>query len=364
MWWLQFRRRSGVRLGLVAGLVLLLVLSFSWSLNNGAVEVENVTDILLDGALDWAGQDPASELDYSDRLIMRDQTLILDIRLPRVILAALVGAALAVAGTMLQGVFRNPLADPGLIGIASGAAMGAVTAIWFEWQAPDLLTFGAGERAAQAISAFFGGLMATFLVYRLSFRQQRTDSTNLLLIGVAFNAIGASYVGMVTFAAGVSQTGDITFWTLGSMAGAFWRDVHLMLPFLLLSLPIIPLMIRPLNLLALGETEARHLGVPVATLRVVTLTLSALIVSVSVALVGIVGLVGLAVPTVMRLLFGPDHRWLIASSALGGAWFVIAADLFARSVVANTEIPLGIVTTLVGGPIFLLLVLGYRRGLP
>jgi iron complex transport system permease protein len=289
--------------------------------------------------------------------------LIRNIRLPRVVLGGLVGMGLALAGASLQGVFRNPLVDPGLVGISSGAAVGAVTAILIGIDTGRILGYADGERLAQSIFAFVGALLMTLLVYRLAYRQRRTDSTTLLLVGLAINAIAASYIGMVTYIAGPAQIGDISFWTLGSAAEAFWRDVLLMTPFVMGGLLICWMLAPQLNLMALGEAEARHLGVHVERLRVITMTVSALMVGIGVAMVGMVGFVGLVVPHLIRLLFGPDHRLLIPSSALGGAIFVIAADWFARTIALPTEVPLGVVTTLVGGPFFLFLILIYRRGI-
>lgn len=360
--WTTLRRRYGVRPTLIGVLLLLLVGVSILGIRNGAVEVppNTIRDVILDKIADRLGLPYDSGLDYDDSLTSRNASLILQIRLPRVILGGLVGVGLALAGVTLQGAFRTPLADPSLIGVTSGGAIGAVTAILIGIRISDSPE---GERLAAAICAFIGSTAVTSLIYRLAYRQRRTDSTALLLIGLAINAIGASYVGMATFIGGQGKVGDITFWTLGSLGAAFWRDVHLLLPVVVIGLIGLPLLARPLNLLALGEGEARHLGVAVEQLRVITLAFSALTVGVAVALVGIIGFVGLVVPHLMRLLFGPDHRWLLPASALGGASFLMGADLFARTVAMPTEVPLGVVTTLVGGPFFLFLVLLYQKRL-
>jgi iron complex transport system permease protein len=344
--------------------ILCMVIPFL-SLGSGAVEVsaDRMTQLLSDRLAQTLGLDYRSELDYSQREVARDQTLILEIRLPRILLGMLVGVGLALAGATLQSIFRTPLADPGLIGVTSGAALGAAQAIVSGWSLGALVGAGHGERAAQALSAFGFGLLATALVYRLAVRGQRTDSSALLLIGLAVNGIAGAYVGLLTFTADEGAAGDITFWTLGDFSGVFWSDVRVMLPFLALALLTLPFLARQLNLLALGETEARHLGVNVGRLRVLGLAISALMVGVGVAIVGMVSFVGLVVPNLMRALFGPDQRILLPSSALGGALFVVLADWLARTIAIPSEIPLGVITTLCGGPIFLTLIWLYRREL-
>lgn len=360
--WLDLRRHPQPRFGLLLLLVILLFLAIYYGIGSGAVEIDAATirQVIVDRVSDRLGLGYQSDLDYQDRMTALHAALILDTRLPRVVMGGLVGAALAMAGTALQGVFRNPLADPGLIGISSGGAVGAVTAILLHIR---LGSVGHGERLAQSLVAFAGAILTTLLVYRLAYRHRRTDSVTLLLVGLAVNAIAAAYVGMATFIADQGEAGDIVFWTLGSLVGIFWRDVHIMLPVTLGGLVVLPVLARQLNLIALGEAEARHLGVAVERLRVIVMLLSALMIGVGVALVGIVGFVGLVIPHTLRLLFGPDHRWLLPISAIGGAALVIAADVFARTVAVPSEVPLGVVTTLIGGPFFLFLILIYRGGL-
>jgi iron complex transport system permease protein len=360
--WLNLRRHLEIRLGLLILLLILLSLAIYYGIGSGAVEIDAATirQVILDRVSDRLGLGYQSELDYQDRMTALHAALILDTRLPRVVIGGLAGAALAMAGTALQGVFRNPLADPGLIGISSGGAVGAVTGILLHI---SLGSAESGERLAQSLAAFGCAILTTLLVYRLAYRHRRTDSVTLLLVGLAVNAIAAAYVGMATFLADQGEAGDIVFWTLGSLVGIFWRDVHIMLPVTLGGLMVFPVLARQLNLIALGEAEARHLGVAVERLRVIVMLLSALMIGVAVALVGIIGFVGLVVPHTLRLLFGPDHRWLLPLSALGGGALVIGADVFARTVAVPSEVPLGVVTTLIGGPFFLFLILIYRGGL-
>jgi len=364
--WQQARNRPSLRSSAMATLITLLLAMAYISLGTGAVDVapDTIESLLLDRVLGDFGY--TSTLDYDDRFVMRDQSLILDIRLPRVILVAMVGATLALAGTALQGIFRNPLAAPGLIGVSSGAAVGAITSVMAGW------TFGTwvddisgitGERLMQSMIAFIAGLATTLLVYRLAYRQRHTSGSTILLIGLAINTMASAYIGLATFIAGQAEVGDITFWTLGSAAGTFWSDVYLMLPMVIAGGIGFPFLANRINLLALGESEARYLGIPVEQLRLFTMAGSAILIGAGVSMVGIIGFVGLVVPHVMRFLFGPDHRTLFPMSMIGGALFLLLADLLARIATPPTEVPLGVITALVGGPFFLGLILVYRDGI-
>jgi iron complex transport system permease protein len=283
----------------------------------------------------------------------RQDAVLWAIRLPRMILAGLVGAGLAVSGAALQGIFRNPLADPGLIGVSSGAALGAIASIVL-----GLAPFGA---ASLAVFAFGGGLAATAVVYALSRSEGRTEVVTLVLTGVALNAIAGAATSFLIYLADDAQLRTITFWTLGSAGGATWRGVAACLPFMLLGLLLMPRWGEALNLLVLGEREARHLGVETERVRLALIGLTALMTGAAVALAGTIGFVWLVVPHLIRLAVGPDHRWLLPASALGGATLLLLADLAARTVVVPAELPLGTVTALVGGPFFLWLLHHTRR---
>jgi iron complex transport system permease protein len=276
------------------------------------------------------------------------------IRAPRVLLCGLVGAALAVSGAALQGVFRNPLADPSVIGVSSGAAVGAVAAIVL---GVSVGTFGA---AAVPVAAFVGGLVAALAVYAMSRRDGRTEVVTMVLTGVAISAICGAVVGLLTFMADDAQLRTIVFWTLGSMGGATWAAVGATAPMLAACVLILPIFGRPLNALVLGEREARHVGVDTERVRLVVVLLAALGTGAAVSVAGIVGFVGLVTPHLLRLLAGPDHRLLLPASALGGAVLLLCADLAARTVVVPAELPLGVVTALAGGPFFLFLLLRTR----
>lgn len=265
-------------------------------------------------------------------------------RFPRITLGLLVGAALGCAGALMQGVFGNPLAEPGVIGISSGAAVGACSVIVFGGS----LINGTWVAAA----AFVGGLITTFLVYALARANGRTEVVTLVLTGVAVNAFTAGVLAFLIYVADPSAREQIIFWQLGSLNGATWKSVAIVAPMVFAGLIGSYLLRRKLDLLALGERAARHLGVDVERLRQIAIIIVALLTSAGVAFTGIVAFVGLIVPHVVRMITGPAHRYLIPGSAIGGALILIIADLAARTIVEHAELPLGMLTSLVGGPFF------------
>ncbi|GGS09594.1 FecCD family ABC transporter permease [Deinococcus sedimenti] len=269
------------------------------------------------------------------------------IRLPRVLLGALVGAGLAVAGAALQGLFRNPLADPGLMGITSGAALAAALSVVL-----GLNTLGTYSLPA---AAFAGSLIATALVSLLAQDRGRVNVTTMLLAGIAINALCSAGTGLMTFLATDEQLRTLTFWNLGSLGGATWPTVLSALPLILLGTVGLPLTARALNALTLGEHGAAHLGVPVTRVKWLIISLVALSVGAGVAVAGSIGFIGLVVPHLLRLLTGPNHATLLPASALLGATLLILADLLARTVAAPAEVPIGILTALLGAPFFLYL---------
>ncbi|MGH8776785.1 MAG: FecCD family ABC transporter permease [Jiangellaceae bacterium] len=275
------------------------------------------------------------------------------IRVPRVVLACLVGAGLGVAGASLQGVFRNPLADPGLLGVSSGAAVGAVGAI--------VLGLGPLTLAALPFAAFLGGLVAVVAAYAVARHDGRTEVLTLVLAGVAVNAVAGGVIGLLTYLADDAELRTITFWSLGSLGGATWRSVAQAAPFVVVGTVLLTRSGRTLNVLVLGDREARHLGLAPERSRLRIVALTALVTGAAVAVSGIVGFVGLVVPHLIRLLVGPDHRLLLPASALAGASVLLLADLLARMLVIPAELPLGVVTALVGGPFFLWLLVRTRR---
>jgi iron complex transport system permease protein len=292
-------------------------------------------------------------LDLGIAVTPENEAILWAIRLPRVLLGLLVGAALGVAGAALQGIFRNPLADPGLIGVASGASLGAVGAI--------VLGFSALGQATLPVAAFLGALLATAVVYALARFEGRTEVVTLLLTGLAINAIAGAGIGYLVFRATDTEVRDAVFWTLGSLGGATWPVVLSAAPFVLVGTLLIPFFARELNLLILGEREAAHLGVATERVRVILIALVALTTGAAVAVAGTVGFIGLIVPHLVRLVAGPDNRIVLPASALAGAALLVFADLLARTAAAPAELPLGVVTSLLGGPFFLWLLHRTRR---
>ncbi|CAM3399352.1 FecCD family ABC transporter permease [Stackebrandtia soli] len=333
-------RVFALTVGMLGGLVVVCGLAAGI----GAYHID-LTDILASVAnrlgLGGAALDTVSE------------SVLWDIRFPRIALAILVGASLGCAGAIMQGVFGNPLAEPGVIGISSGAAVGAVAAISLG------LTFLGTWTVT--VFAFITGLITVFVVYILSRSRGRTEVITLILTGVALNAFAGALIGLFIFVADNAQLSTITFWQMGSMAQATWWKVLAVAPCAIAGLLIAPLYARRLDLLSLGERPARHLGVDVERLRVILIIVVALLTAAAVAVSGVIGFIGLVVPHLLRMAAGPGHRFLIPASALGGALVLTAGDLVARTVAAPAELPLGVLTALIGSPFFFWLLRKTRR---
>lgn len=297
----------------------------------------------------------------TDPLALREKLVLFDVRLPRTLLAMFVGAALALAGAMMQGLFRNPLADPGLVGVSPGAALAAVTVIVLgnTIAAPVVRVLGI---YALPLAAFCGGLATTLvLVFVASSRGGGLAVGTLLLSGIAIGALAGALTGFMAYSSNDRELRDMTLWTLGSFGGASWAKVMASLPFAAVLILTIPTVVRGLNGFLLGEAEAYHLGINVERTKKIVIGATAAAVGASVAIAGVIGFVGLVVPHLVRLLSGPDHRVVLPGSALFGAALVVCADVIARMVVRPAELPIGIVLAAVGAPIFLHLVL--RRGI-
>ncbi|TLX57696.1 iron ABC transporter permease [Stutzerimonas nosocomialis] len=280
------------------------------------------------------------------------------IRLPRTLLGLAVGAVLALTGVAMQGLFRNPLADPGLIGVSSGAALGAAVAIVFGSALGGLPV--AFEPYLLSASAFAGGLVVTATVYRLGRREGQTSVATMLLAGIALTALAGAAIGLFTYLADDATLRTLTFWNLGSLNGASYARLW---PLLLIAAAValwLPRRAAALNALLLGESEARHLGFSVERLKRELVFLTALGVGAAVAAAGLIGFIGLVVPHLIRLLSGPDHRVLLPAAALAGASLLLFADLLARLLLAPAELPIGIVTALLGAPFFLFLLVRGR----
>lgn len=342
------RQRRAIAIPLLVGLLLAMVLL---AVGIGAVSIP--PDQLMAILLKQLGIETGIAFEA------RQESVLMVIRLPRVTLGLLVGSSLAVSGAAIQGLFRNPLADPGLIGISSGSALAAA----------GIIVLGNGVLSgvvallgnlALPLAAFSGGFLTTLLIHRLATLGGRTSVPTMLLAGIAINALSGAAIGLLTFIATDDQLRDLTFWSLGSLGRASWDMIIAMLPFVLLALLLLPLLARSLNAFLLGESEAGHLGIDIERVKTLVVVLVALAVGSGVAVAGIIGFVGLVVPHLIRLLWGPDHRLLLPASALLGASLLIGADLLARTIAVPAEIPLGIVTALVGGPFFLWLLLRDR----
>jgi len=298
----------------------------------------------------------------SEPTAVRDAVVVLDIRLPRTVLAMLVGGGLAVAGAVLQGIFRNPLADPGLVGVSPGAALAAVLWIIFGSAVAGYLP-GPLASLGLPLAAFLGGLVTIVLLYRIATRDGRTSVVMLLFAGIALGAMAAAGTGLAVFVASDQQLREFTFWTLGSLGGASWPKVAAAAPLILVLVVGSHWLARGLDALALGEAEAFHVGVNTERLKRVAIVLVAAGVGASVAVSGVIGFVGLVVPHLLRLSAGPSHGRLLIGCALLGGGLLIASDIVARTVVSPAELPLGVVTAILGAPYFLYLVQRNRAAL-
>jgi len=337
--WVRF---TIVTLILAAALVVTCIVS----LGSGqySLSPSEIVGILLRGV----GVDTGSAPDNASA-----SGVISNIRLPRLVLGVLVGAALAVSGVLMQAIFGNPLADASVVGVSSGAALGAAASLTF-----GLSTFGMWTTPTLA---FLGGLIAVFSVYFISRSNGRTEVVTLLLTGIAINAIGGAGMAFLTFLGTTSTREQIVFWQLGSLNGALWQNIAIVAPLTGVGILVALLVARQLDLFALGERTARHLGVNVELLRIMVIVTVAVLVCAAVAFAGIIGFVGLVIPHLMRMTIGPAHVPLIVSSAVGGALLIALADLVARTAVPLADMPIGMITSLVGGPFFLWLLVRTRR---
>ena len=274
------------------------------------------------------------------------------VRLPRIVLAIIVGASLAVAGVIMQGIFRNPLAEPATVGVSAGAAVGAVIAIIVGL---NQLPLGV------QLAAFLGGTLSTALVYVLSRSEGKTEVVTLILTGIAINAFAGAVIGFAVFVADDDEIRSVTFWSLGTLGLATWKAVGLVIPLALLGMAMSAKFARVLDTLALGDRPATHLGVRVEPVRLQAIAVVGLLASSAVAATGMIAFVGLLVPHIMRIVLGPRHRHLLWTAALLGASVTLLADLAARSLLSPAELPLGVVTALIGAPFFLLLLRSTRR---
>jgi iron complex transport system permease protein len=276
------------------------------------------------------------------------ETIIISVRLPRVLLALLVGMGLALAGTIFQGLFRNPMADPSIIGSSQGAALGATIAFFFG------INVGWGGLSAVPLFAFVGALLAVFIVYIIARAGGRVSISSLLLVGIAVSSFLASIVSML-MVINEDRMHNIFFWLMGGLGTGNWDMVLAVLPFIAVGSVVSIFLARDLNLLMLGEERAAQLGLDTERFKWIMIVVASLVVGAAVSVSGIIGFVGLMTPHIIRLLTGPDHRYLIPGSLIGGGLFLVLADTLARTVIAPKELPVGIVTAFFGAPFFIYL---------
>jgi iron complex transport system permease protein len=313
---------------------MLLLLAAGWSLLSGAVSL-GIGEVL-------------SALFSPATASTRDVSILWSVRMPRTALAILVGASLGITGAIMQGLFRNALADPGLTGVSAGAALGAVGMI-----VVGQTLLGVAASYLLPVAAFLGGLLVTLFLYAIATRGGRTSVSLMLLGGIAVAALAMSVTGLLIFISSEQQLRELTFWSMGSLSGASWTKVASLLACWALAIPFLPLLVKTLDRFALGEAEAGYMGVNVERSKLVAIVLTALLTGCAVAMSGVIGFVGLIVPHLLRLGIGPSHKALLPLSALLGAMLMLIADLVARSVAAPAELPIGIITAALGGPVFL-----------
>ncbi|MEO1023368.1 MAG: iron ABC transporter permease [Bacteroidota bacterium] len=343
--------RALVTIGLL-GIALLITIVTSIGVGAISIETSTVVKVL------WSkvGTELAED-EY-----VQSSAIIFGIRFPRTIMAVLIGGALSICGAALQGLFRNPLADPQLIGVSGGAALAAAASIIWVPTVAALSEYG-DQNWFLPLAAFLGGLVSTFVVYRISGYKGKTSVSTMLLAGIAINAFTAAGIGYLIFTADDNQIRDLTFWLLGSLGSSTWETVYVAFPFLLFTILVLPLLGKKMNVLLMGEREAAYLGVNVEVIKRVIIVLCALGVGVSVSVSGIIGFVGLVIPHILRLMIGTDHRFLLPASVLLGALLLLASDVLARTIVVPAELPIGIVTAFAGAPFFLWLLLRNRTAI-
>ena len=338
------RLARGLVLAVVLAVLVVLGIILSSMLGQLAISPAEVVGSLLRAAgipNGWAPTDPIIE------------STLWVVRFPRIVMGLAVGAALAVAGAVMQAIFGNPLAEPGVVGVSSGSALGASIGIVL-----GVTAFGQGT---VAILAFLGGLGATLLVYGVSRANGRTEVVTLLLTGIAVNAFAGAGLAFLLFIADSGSREQIVFWQLGSLNGSRWFEVAIVVVVATIGTVVAIILGRRFDLLALGERNARHLGVNVEALRIGSIVLVALLTGAAVAFCGIIAFVGLVVPHVIRMAIGPSHRPLVIASAFGGGALMVFSDLLARNVVPGADLPIGLLTSLVGGPFFFFLLFRQRR---
>ncbi|MEM6309837.1 MAG: iron ABC transporter permease [Pseudomonadota bacterium] len=294
---------------------------------------------------------------FQGQSLERIEAIVLwDIRAPRTALGLCVGAALGLSGAIMQGLFRNPLADPGILGVSAGASLGALTAIVMG----AVLPFGLAQLFGAAllpVFAFFGAWVSMLILYRVATRAGRTSVATMLLAGIVLAALTGAVSGLLVFRADDLQLRELTFWQLGSLSGSSWEKVLIAGPMMICACLFGLTLARGLNTLALGEAAAHHMGIRVQRLKSMSILTVSAATGAAVAVSGGIGFIGIVVPHMLRLATGPDHQGLLLNSALLGASLLLAADIIARLLVAPAELPIGIITAIMGAPVFLWILL-------
>ena len=321
-------------------------------LNAGTVNIP--IDIIIHQSTSLFLQPSTTDI-HTDQI----NTILFDIRLSRICLAFLIGAILAISGAVMQGLFRNPLAAPSLIGVSSGASVGAsivivLTGAWLQTNAVLGLS-------VVALGAFIGSFLITLLVFRLSTSTLGTSVTTMLLAGIAISALAGAVNSLLSYFADNEMLRQISIWQMGNLSTANWARVSVVAVVAVFVLVLFPRESKSLNALLLGESEARHLGIDVQRVKKKLILLTTLGIGTAVAVAGMIGFVGLIVPHIVRLLIGPDHRWLLPVSALAGGILLLIADTLARVIIAPVELPTGILTAILGAPFFIMLLIQQRR---
>lgn len=331
------------------GLVLLGAVLFSLTIGAVSIPVKDVVIILLK----QTGLFSSVATDTTHEVVLNT------IRLPRILMTVLIGAMLGISGACLQGLFRNPLVEPGLIGVSGGSAAAVVLVVVFG----GLIRTQPGwlYNAMIPMAAFVGGLLATLVVLQLSYQSGKTNIAVLILIGVAVNALTGAIIGLAIFYADENQLRQFTFWTLGDLGGATWEKLAMAAPLIVVAISVLLFFSTSLNAMALGEAEAFHIGINVERTKQAIIFFSALGVGVSVSLAGMIGFIGLVIPHLIRVYFQPDHRLVLPASVLGGALLLVLSDVIARTIVSPSELPIGVVTALIGAPFFIVLLLRAKR---
>jgi len=321
---------------------------------------------LFMGVYDFGGKSPLTVLQGvmtgNPEVSLSEKYVIWDVRMARIVMAILIGSILAVSGTVMQGMFKNPLATPDLIGITAGATlMAAITIVlgsYFKEYLPEFI-----QLSLLSIAAFIGALVTTFAVYRISTTQGKTNVVIMLLSGVAISALGFALVGFLIYLSKDEQLRDLTFWNLGSLGGATWTNNGILALVLMLSYLVLINKGKALNAMMLGEKDAEHLGIPVEKIKKQIVVLTALMVGACVAFSGTIGFVGLIVPYILRLIFKSNYQIILPLAAVMGSILLLVADSFSRTVVAPSEIPIGVITAFLGAPVFIAILIRFKNSM-